>query len=354
MDDGSSEPRGSVQQLQDHVLDAGLDAGLAAVGVTGAGILEPARSVLHLRKAGGLADVMQFTYRNPDRSTDPRRSLPSVESIVAGALGYHRAEPEQVAGLAGRVARYAWRDHYADLRDGLDAIAAVLTAAGYRAQVHADDNNLVDRNVAHNAGLGWYGKNANLLLPGQGSWFVLGGVLTDAPLVPAKEPQPDGCGPCRRCFDGCPTNAIVGPGMIDARRCLAWLVQGPGPIPLEFREAVGDRLYGCDDCQDVCPPNRQLEQAGAAPSAEDDSDPWVELAFVLTATDAELMERVGRWYIAGRDPDIVRRTALVVLGNTADENDRIASDLLAPYLNHESEMLREHAQWAAGRLRLAD
>lgn len=331
-------------------MDAGRDAGLDAVGVTSAAVLEPARSVLPRRKAAGLDGGMQFTYRNPERSTDPSRVLEDARAVVAGARSYHRIPLAAPKEVAGRVATYAWRDHYADLRAALDAVADVLRSDGWEARVHADDNNLVDRNVAYRAGLGWYGKNANLLLPEAGSWFVLGGVVTNAPLVPEPEPLADGCGPCRRCFDGCPTDAIVAPGVIDARRCLAWLVQGPGPIPIEFRTAVGDRLYGCDDCQDVCPPNRALVPTS---DAEQDSDPWVELAFVLTATDAALLERVGRWYIADRDPNVVRRTALVVLGNTGDPADPGTLALLTPYLNHADAILREHAEWAAAELGLA-
>ena len=127
----------------------------------------------------------------------------------------------------------------------------------------ADDNALVDREAAVRAGLGWYGKNSNVLLPGAGSWFVLGTVITDAPL-PSSSRLSDGCGPCRRCLDGCPTGAIVAPGVVDARRCLAWLVQAPGSIPEDFRPAIGDRMYGCDDCQEVCPPNRAQIQSDAS------------------------------------------------------------------------------------------
>lgn len=337
--------------LTEKVLGVGSAAGLAAVGVAPASVLQPARDVLHLRKRAGLADVMQFTYRNPDRSTDPQRSLLGARSIVAAALGY-QTELEQAvseqAVPAARVARYVWDDHYGRLRDAVEAMARVLRDAGYRAEVHADDNHLVDRNVAYLAGLGWYGKNANLLLPGQGSWFVLGGVITTAPLVPNSTPLADECHSCRRCIDGCPTDAIIAPGVIDARRCLAWLVQGPGPIPVEFREALHDRIYGCDDCQEVCPPNRPAIQA--AVTAPDPSMQTVSLEFLLTADDASLLDRLGRWYIANRDPDVIRRTALVVLGNIADPDAGSTRALLHPYLEHRSELLREHAHWAAKRL----
>ena len=339
----------------------GRSSGIAAIGACSAEPLEPARTVLPLRKALGLSASMQFTYRNPERSTDPTRALESAQSIVVAAWSYarsagHNSTDHSERGQAdpapavGRVAQYAWRDHYADLRVALEAIADLLRAEGHQARVHLDDNHLVDRNVAYRAGLGWYGKNANLLLPGLGSWFVIGSIVTDAVIATTGPPLTDGCGPCQRCIDDCPTNAIIAPGVVDARRCLAWLVQGPGEIPVEFREAVGDRIYGCDDCQDVCPPN-QTQIAG--PSLEVDGDPAIDIAWILRASDEELMARVGRWYIAQRDPNVVRRTALVVLGNTGDPSDPLVVELIARYSNHDVPLLREHADWAATQLGLA-
>lgn len=337
--------------LAERLERIGLDAGLDAIGFTNADVLEPARTVIASRKSKGLSGSMNFTYRNPERSTDPARSLPTSQSLIAGAVGYYRNSPQAPVELSGRVARYSWRDHYSGIRFALQAIADELISQGYRAQVHCDGNSLVDRNVAYRAGLGWYGKNANLLLPNVGSWFVLGAVLTDAVLPPAATQQVDQCGPCQRCFEGCPTSAIVGPGIIDARRCLAWLVQAEGQIPLEFREAVGDRIYGCDECQDVCPPNKALIPST---EAEEDSDPFVSLMWILEATDEQLMKRVGRWYIARRDPAVVRRTALVNLGNTAEPGLPGLRPILQRYLQHENPLLRGHAVWACRRLGMHD
>ena len=178
----------------DQVIAIGRRAGLAAVGVTSAEVLEPARRTLHQRKAAGLAGDMQFTYRNPDRSTDPSRSLRNARSLIAAAWGYGPwSKPDGVlsqghqAGPLGTVARYAWRDHYGDLAEAVQPIVAALEDAGHRARVVADSNVLVDRNVAWRAGLGWYGKNANLLLPDAGSWFVLGAVVTLS-LIHISEP----------------------------------------------------------------------------------------------------------------------------------------------------------------------
>ncbi len=347
----SSTALSARQLLTERVLDAGRRGGLDAIGITTAEILEPARSVLHLRKASGASADMAFTYRNPDRSTDPTRSMPRAETVVAGALHYRSAPIEPPAALSGRVAHYAWTDHYGRLRNALEAAAEVLRSAGHNAAVHADDNHLVDRNVAYRAGLGWYGKNANLLIPEAGSWFVLGGIITDAPLVTNTKIQPDGCGPCRRCLDDCPTNAIVGPGIVDARRCLAWLVQARGPIPVAYRVALGDRIYGCDDCQEVCPPNLGFERNAVLAQPPLDADAWIEIDWILQASDEQLMARVGRWYLADRNPDVVRRTALVVLGNIGAGQPNTAA-LIDHYLAHPNPLLRAHAVWAARRCQL--
>ena len=142
----------------------------------------------------------------------------------------------------------------------------------------------------------------------------------DADLPPAETPVPDGCGPCHRCLDACPTGALVAPGVLDARRCLAWLVQAPGDFPEDLREALGDRIYGCDDCQDVCPVNRRSAADGVLP-AEADVEDRVDLLALLDADDDALLAAHGRWYVPQRDPRYLRRNALVALGNTATPDD---------------------------------
>ncbi|HSL57081.1 MAG TPA: tRNA epoxyqueuosine(34) reductase QueG, partial [Acidimicrobiales bacterium] len=289
------------------------------------------------------------TFRTPARATDPAATLPGVRARVVGGVAYRRADPPAPAGAQGRVARYARADHYAALRTGLGEDADVLRGGGWRTVVLADDNALVDRAAAHRAGIGWYGKSANVLLPGRGSWFVLGSVLTDAPLDPAPEPVADGCGTCTRCLDGCPTGAIVAPGVVDARRCLAWMVQDTGAFPREHRVALGDRLYGCDDCQEVCPPNRTADRRHLPPAAPDD-ETWIDLVDLLRRPDDELLARHGRWYVPRRDARYLRRNALVVLGNVADPDDPAVLAVLADALAHPDGLVRAHAVWAARRL----
>ena len=330
----------------------GRASGLDAVGVTVAEPFTSTRRHLERRKAQGLHGGMAFTYRAPARSSDPRQALPDARALVVGARSYLRtAPPSAGAGSAvGAVARYAWADYYGELRAALTVVAQRLREDGWRTRVLADDNALVDREAARRAGLGWYGKNANLLLPGHGSWFVLGSVVTDAPLVPeAGDPVPDGCGSCTRCLDGCPTGAIVEPGVVDARRCLAWLLQMEGPFPREHRVALGDRIYGCDDCQEVCPPNRLTARRSTAPASEA-AEAGVDLVRLLGATDEELLARHGRWYIARREARYLRRNALVVLGNVGDPHDPEVVGAVRVALADDDPIVRGHAVWAARRM----
>jgi epoxyqueuosine reductase len=350
------------------------------LGVAPATIMERARTILRERRAAGLDAGMQFTYRNPERSTDPTVAVPGARSVIVGARSYVIDEDRSLAAaetrsvgeagvdrVIGRVARYSWVDHYEPLRAGLETIAEQLRSAGHRARVFADDNAIVDREIAYRAGLGWFGKNANLLISGAGSFFVLGCVVTTADYLDhVVEPVADGCGACRRCLDGCPTSAIVAPGVVDANRCLAWLVQRAGTFPVHYRAALGDRIYGCDDCQEVCPPTVRL--AGRFALAGDDLDgpppgdridapapapeSGVDVLAMLSADDAELLERHGRWYIAERDPRWLRRNALIVIGNTADPKSSEVRVCLDRYIAGDDAVLAEHARWAAQRLRI--
>jgi epoxyqueuosine reductase len=294
---------------------------------------------------------MQFTYRNPVRSTDPSQSVRNAAALVVGARSYLRAPPQgRTERPAGRIARYSWRDHYQPLRESLQKIADRLDVAGYRAVVVADDNALVDREAAYRAGLGWYGKNTNLLLPGRGSWFVLGAVVTDAPLPSEERPNADGCGACQHCLPACPTGAFVQPGVLDARRCLAWLLQAPGVFPAEHRVALGDRLYGCDDCQEACPINRKAAERLPPPPADREDQRAADLLDLLASSDDELLRTYGRWYIPERQPRYLRRNALIVLGNTADGRDPRVVAALGQALRSDDAIVRAHATWAAARL----
>ncbi|MFM9137996.1 MAG: tRNA epoxyqueuosine(34) reductase QueG [Actinomycetota bacterium] len=331
----------------DEIFSLGVAHGLHRIGATDAAPLDSARVAIESRIAGGQHDTMQFTFRNPKRSTTPTDALAGAQSILVAAMSYAAPDVEPRYEVSGKVARYAWVEYYEPLRRALTIVRDRLRADGHKALVFADDNSLVDRAVAHRAGIGWFGKNANILVPGAGSFFVLGSVVTTARLAPALAPVADGCGGCRRCLDGCPTGAIVEPGVVDARRCLAWLLQKPGVFDRAHRLALGDRMYGCDDCQEVCPPTsrKRLRVDGF-----DDARAWVDVVGLLEMDDDELLRTVDWWYVAQRNPDWVRRNALVVVGNVADPRSAHVRRVMGRYVEHPDPMLRAHAVWACARL----
>jgi epoxyqueuosine reductase len=344
------EPLPSIDDVRAQLAEGGI----THVGVTSADILVETRAELFRRRDAGLHGEMGFTYRDPERSTDPLRAVRGARSIIVAAKPYltdhdppHPGEP---AGPQARVGRYAWVDHYAPLRVALRDVAKRIRRADHRAVAFADDNSIVDRAVAHRAGLGWYGKNANLLLPGAGSWFVLGSIVTTAEYEPAPGPATDGCGSCVRCIDACPTGAIVAPGVIDANRCISWILQKPGSIPVPERAAIGDRIYGCDDCQDACPISVRLGRRNTIELAAQ-ADAWVDAIELLDADDRWIDDRYGHWYVADREFRWVRRNALVVVGNVGDPADERVRRVVEHYRAHIDPILAEHASWAADRLR---
>jgi epoxyqueuosine reductase len=247
--------------------------------------------------------------------------------------------PGEASGT-GRIARFSVEDYYLPLGAALEEVGAVLVDAGFRAEIVSDDNRLVDRAAAVRAGIGWWGKNSMVLAPGQGPWMLLGSVVTDAE-IDVTEPMTRDCGTCEACLPACPTGALVAPGILDARLCLAAILQTNGSIPEELRGPMADRIYGCDDCLDACPPGTRLLDRSTERRGR------VDLAWLLTASDDELLESFDRFYLPRRRPDILRRNALVAAGN---DGDPTLAGIVETYMTHPDPILAEHATWARRRL----
>ena len=330
-----------MQELRRHIDAIAESHHLAAIGVAAVTAFVETRQAIEERLEAGFDAGLTFTFTAPETSTDLRRSFPWAERLVVAsrtylpAAGAPRPGPDQ-----GVVARFAVDDPYAPLRAGLEEIGESLISAGHRAVVLADDNRLVDRAAAVRAGVGWAGKSTMVLDPRHGPWIVLGSVVTDAKL-PVDEPMIRTCGTCDACIPACPTGAIVGPGVLDARRCLAAIAQSPGTIPTELRQAMGLRIYGCDDCLDACPPGAQLLEIST------DARGSVDLVELLGAADEDVRLRFSHFYLPKNDPDVLRRNALVALGNQGDPGSVGA---VSGYLTHPNPVLRAHAAWALGRI----
>ena len=333
---------GAITRLTDRLMDLGARAGLDGVGVCAAQPFSDTRLQIRSRKAQKMSGRLGFTFADPDRSTDIRRSFPWAERLVVGMAAYlpSAGDPGRPSPGQGRVARFAVQDFYRPLRAGLEAIASELELGGYRAEVLVDDSRLVDRAAAVRAGLGWWGKSTMVLAPGLGPWFLIGSVVTDALLI-TSEPMERTCGTCEACLPACPTGALVAPGVLDARLCLAAIAQSPGVIPRDLRPLMADRIYGCDECLNACPPGGRLS------NRTDSSRGVVDLLLLLARPDRDLTEEFSHFYLPSRSPRILRRNALVALGNTgAGEH----LGMVSGYLGHPDWLLRLHAVWAVHRL----
>lgn len=309
----------------------------ATLGVTDTAPFRDVAVTMRDRINDGSSASLTFTYKDVEKATEPERSFPWGRSIVVVVLPYLT----EGDGRGTRsIARFADGDRYQALSALTGYIADYLEQAGWRAETVMDDDRLVDRAVAVRAGVAWWGKSTMVLTPGSGPWILIGSVVTDA-VFPLGEPMRRSCGTCDACIPACPTGAIVAPGVLDARLCLAAIFQSRGDIPMGLREAAGGRIYGCDDCLTACPPgSRSIDAHG--PKLDD-----LLAADILAMSDEELDIVADHWYVPGRKMRFVRRNALVALGNTGG---RDAVGLIMRYIDHEDEMLVRHAVWALERL----
>jgi epoxyqueuosine reductase len=319
----------------------GEELGLDAVGAAPVAPYDETERHIRERRARGLFADMRFTMARPEVSCHPETLLDGARTIVSAALCYWADGDEPPPGH-GRLPRYTWWDAYAVLRERLDELGRRL-GGDYRVLV--DANQHVDREAASRSGVGFYGKNTMLITRRFGSWVVLGTLLTGAELDPTP-PLDAGCGSCTLCIDACPTGALDEPGVLDATRCLSYLTQSTDPFPQEYREALGDRVYGCDICQDVCPWNRGIEKRRAGEAPPPGAEPHVSLVAWLEADDDELASRYERLFVPRNDPRYLRRNALVALGNAGGD-----ATLARRYAAGGDPLLREHAQWALEQLR---
>ncbi|MEQ1614441.1 MAG: tRNA epoxyqueuosine(34) reductase QueG [Hyphomicrobiaceae bacterium] len=337
--------------LKSKVIETALNLGFDAVRVTTPDAIGTAAMHLGNFLRDGRHGDMDWMATHQARRSDPRALWDPVASIVMLGLSY---APEDNPLLAledksrAAISVYAQRKDYHDvLKQKLKTIARVLTDAGAEARVFVDTAPLMEKPLAAAAGIGWQGRHTNLVSREHGSWLFLGAILTSADLT-ADAPEADHCGSCRRCLDVCPTKAFPAPYQLDARRCIAYLtIEHKGHIAPEFREAIGNRVFGCDDCLAVCPWNKFAEaahEARLAVRAETDNPPLDQL---LALDDREFRLRFAGTPIKRTGRDRFVRNCLIAAGNSGDadllpEVERLASDA--------SPLVRAMAAWALRRL----
>ncbi|NUO82741.1 tRNA epoxyqueuosine(34) reductase QueG [candidate division KSB1 bacterium] len=306
----------------------------------------------------GYAGEMAYLHRQLPGRMDVRSLLPEAKSVIVIGVVYHTPLPLSTAVREpgrGWISRYAWGDDYHDLlRRKLTALHEYLTARlgeGYQGRYYTDTGPVLDRVFAKYAGLGWFGKNTNLINQKNGSWFFIGELITNL-VLECDAPPPDRCGTCRRCLDACPTDAFPAPYVLDSNRCISYLtIELRGAIPEELRQPMGSHVFGCDICQDVCPWNRKAPVTNEAAFAPRANAVAPQLAELAAMDEAAFRERFKNSPIKRSKWRGLMRNVLVALGNSGRAEHK---NVVARFLNHSDFVLAEAAQWAYRRLQEAE
>ncbi len=316
----------------------------------------PHAGALEAWLAAGHAGEMAYLARNAAKREEPRLVVADARSIVVVGVHYRAFEPDAEAWTdpaRGQISRYAWGDDYhLVLEPKLRALQSWLEARVGRAEIgrsYVDTGPILERPVGVAAGLGFQGKNTLLIHPREGSWFFLGEIVVDVELEYDQPLQAVGCGSCTRCQVACPTNAFAGPYVLDARRCISYLtIELKGPIPRDLRPLMGNHIYGCDVCQEVCPWNTRFGRYATSCEMQPRDDRVTPALLDLIALDDDqFRERFRGSPIKRAKRRGLLRNVAVALGNWGDPQ---AVPALARVLHDHEPLIRGHAAWALGRI----
>jgi len=329
----------------------GRELGFQQLGISDI-VLEEHETRLNEWLAKGFHGEMDYMQRHGTRRSHPEELHPGTIRVISVRLDYLPESAGDVEALLkdsskGVVSRYALgRDYHKMMRKRLQKLARQIEqlAGPFAYRVFVDSAPVLEKALAEKAGLGWIGKHSNLINKKAGSWFFLGEIFTDLPL-PVDQPAENHCGACTSCIDICPTQAIVAPYSVDARRCISYLtIELHGSIPEEFRALMGNRIYGCDDCQLVCPWNRFARPTGEADFAPRHGLDTPELIELFQWSEEQFLRRTEGSAIRRIGHQSWLRNIAVALGNAAPSEQVI--EALKIGLQHPSDVVREHVEWA--------
>jgi epoxyqueuosine reductase len=329
----------------------GRELGFQQLGISDI-VLEEHETRLNEWLAKGFHGEMDYMQRHGTRRSHPEELHPGTIRVISVRLDYLPESAGDVEALLkdsskGVVSRYALgRDYHKMMRKRLQKLARQIEqlAGPFAYRVFVDSAPVLEKALAEKAGLGWIGKHSNLINKKAGSWFFLGEIFTDLPL-PVDQPAENHCGACTSCIDICPTQAIVAPYSVDARRCISYLtIELHGSIPEEFRPLMGNRIYGCDDCQLVCPWNRFARPTGEADFAPRHGLDTPELIELFQWSEEQFLQRTEGSAIRRIGHQSWLRNIAVALGNAAPSEQVI--EALKMRLQHPSNVVREHVEWA--------
>ncbi len=341
----------SFTQLADDIRAWSRELGFQQVGITDVTIAQDEERLMQWLEQGRHGE-MDYMQRHGRRRARPQELVPGTIRLISARMDYLPPEtlpPEDVLEKPelGYISRYALgRDYHKVMRKRLAQLAERIQGqvAGSTYRVFVDSGPVLEKAFARQAGLGWIGKHTNVINSRAGSWFFLGEILTNLPL-PTDEPASDHCGTCRACIDVCPTRAIVAPYELDATRCISYLtIEMRGSIPVEFRKPMGNRIYGCDDCQLVCPWNKFARLTVEADFKARHGLDGVTLVSLFGWNEEEFLKRTEGSAIRRIGYECWLRNIAVALGN-APTTETVLTALQAR-ANHPSPLVREHVHWA--------
>ncbi len=342
----------NIHDLQREFVAYAMSIGVDKIGFTTAAPFTELKN--RLRRQQELGFQSGFEESDIEKRTEPLRLLDSAESIVAIAVAYPSRMKDAPIGKKGArrgiFCRASWGiDYHTALRERLTLLKAWLEERvdNVRIESMVDTGALSDRAVAERAGIGWSGKNCSIITPEFGSYVYLGELVTNIPFAPDK-PMEDECGDCRLCLDVCPTGALIEGGQLNSQRCIAFLTQTKGYLPDEFRSHIGNRLYGCDTCQTVCPKNK-----GKINWIHEEFKPDPELAKplltpLLTISNREFKEKFGHVSGSWRGKKPIQRNAILALAHFKEE--AAVPDLVGLLEKDERPVIRGTAAWALGKI----
>jgi len=340
------------KQFKEELLKAAPGLGIDKLGVTTAEPFHELKERLLRHRERG--HESGFEEPDLDLRTDPSLHMAEAKSIIAIAVAYpsklKNAPVSEPGRRRGILSRSAWgEDYHQALRRRMANLSEWLLAREPEAKLLSmvDTGALSDRAVAERAGIGWSGKNCSVINPELGSWIYLGEIITSLPLPPDSS-LPDDCGDCTLCIDACPTGALVGPGQLNAQRCISFITQTKGFVSDEMKLKIGNRLYGCDTCQIVCPVNRKIDIRHHPELLPDPEVVKPLLRPLLTMGNREFREKLGSSSAAWRGRKPIQRNALIGLGNFRDAES--VPDIAAVLRDDPRPELREAAAWALGRI----
>lgn len=347
---------GRSMSLATDIKEFASEIGFHLVGVGAASHLSDTESIMLARiRDGFMGELGWFTPGRVERACNLSLLLSSAASVISLAASYLAERPnhhQDSSAPRGRISRYSWsEDYHSAMGDQMQILARFIAERVKRAvdvKTFVDSGPIAERELARRSGLGWFGKSTNVLTRGFGSWVFLGEIVTSLELE-VDSPSKGSCGKCDACLRACPTGAIVAPYTLDARRCISYLtIELKGAIPRELRPLVGDWIFGCDVCQEVCPVNKKAKVPERSPLVPlEDFDPQPSLLDILKMSDEEYRATFRRSPVRRAKKRGLQRNAAVALGNCGDP-------AVVPYLieslDNPDELVRGHVVWALGRL----